>query len=52
VKISAERTLVAPTPHGVTLSVADFDQSKWEFMYPHFVEEGLDPSDCANKKDV
>jgi hypothetical protein len=23
------------------LSVANFDQSEWGIMYPHFVEEGL-----------
>jgi hypothetical protein len=40
-------------PHGGQLSTADFDQSEWEILYPHFVEEGLvDPSNRANKKNV
>jgi hypothetical protein len=31
--------------------VTDFDQSEWEIMYLHFVEEGLvDPPGCADKK--
>jgi hypothetical protein len=31
----------------------NFDQSKWEIMYLHFVEEGLiDPPGCASKKNV
>jgi hypothetical protein len=44
---------VAPLLDGGLLSTTDFDQSKWEIMYPRFVEEGLvDPLGHANKKDV
>jgi hypothetical protein len=52
-KVDTERALVAPTPHGGSLSVADFDRSKWEIMYPLFVVEGLiDPSECVNREDA
>jgi hypothetical protein len=51
-KIDAERALAVPTPHGGSLSVVNFDKSKWEIIYPLFVEEGLiDPSDRVNRKD-
>jgi hypothetical protein len=53
VKINAERTLVALSPCGGTLSAADFNQSEWEIIYPRFVEEGLvHPSDGVKKKNV
>jgi hypothetical protein len=52
-KIDAGCALVAPMPHGGSLSAADFNKSEWEIMYPLFVEEGLvDPSECVNRKDV
>jgi hypothetical protein len=39
-----------PSLHSGPLSTADFDQSEWEIMYPHFVEEGLvDPPEHTNK---
>jgi hypothetical protein len=39
-----------PPPHNGSLSVADFDLSEWEIMYPCFIEEGLvDPPDQAHK---
>jgi hypothetical protein len=39
--------MVAP-PHSGPLSTAVFDPSKWEIMYPHFVEEALvDPPNRA-----
>jgi hypothetical protein len=50
-KIDAECTLAVPTPHGGSLSTADFDKSEWKIMYPLFIEEGLiGPSECVNKK--
>jgi hypothetical protein len=53
VKINAECALAAPSPHCGALFTIDFDQSEWEIMYAHFVEEGLvGPSDCKNKKSV
>jgi hypothetical protein len=52
-KTTAECALAAPSPCGGQLFVTDFDQSRWEIMYPHFVEEGLvDPCNRANKKNV
>jgi hypothetical protein len=52
-KIDAKRALVTPTLRGGSLSVADFDKSEWEIMYPLFVEEGLvGPSECVNRKDT
>jgi hypothetical protein len=52
-KVDAERTLAAPIPRGSSLSVADFDRSEWEIMYPLFVEEGLvDPSERVSRKDA
>jgi hypothetical protein len=52
-KVDAERALVGPTLHGGSLSVADFDRSKWEIMYPLFDVEGLiDPSECVNREDA
>jgi hypothetical protein len=51
-KVDAERTLVTPTPHGGSLSAADFDKSEWEIMYPLFGEKGLiDPSEHVNRRD-
>jgi hypothetical protein len=41
VKINAECALAAPSPRGGALSTTDFDPTKWEIMYPCFVEEGL-----------
>jgi hypothetical protein len=42
-----------PLLHGGTLLEADFDQSEWEIMYPHFIEEGhVDPPGRVNKKNV
>jgi hypothetical protein len=38
---------------GGSLSAADFDKSKWEIMYPLFVEEGLvGPFESVNRKDA
>jgi hypothetical protein len=52
-KIDAERVLAAPTPHGGSLSAANFDKSEWEIMYPRFVVEGLvGPSECVNRPNV
>jgi hypothetical protein len=51
VKINAEHALAAPSTHGDMLSAADVDESEWEMMYPHFLQEGLvDRSDCVKKK--
>jgi hypothetical protein len=53
VKINAECALAAPSSCGGALFAADFNQFKWEIMYPRFIEEGLvDPSDRVNKKNV
>jgi hypothetical protein len=52
-KTTAKIASVAPLLQAGPLSVADFDQSEWEIMYPHFVEECLvDPPGCVNKKNV
>jgi hypothetical protein len=52
-KIDIECTFAAPTPHGGSLSASDFDKSKWEIMYPLFVEEGLvGPFECVNREDA
>jgi hypothetical protein len=52
-KVDIERTLEAPPPCGGSFSATDFDKSKWEIMYPLFVEEGLTaPSRCVNTGDV
>jgi hypothetical protein len=38
---------------GGSLSATDFDRTKWEIMYPLFVEEGLvNHSERANRGDV
>jgi hypothetical protein len=45
--------LSVPTPHGGSLSAANFDKSEWEIMYPLFVEERLlGPFKCVNRKDA
>jgi hypothetical protein len=52
-KIDVEHALAAPTLRGGSLSTADFDKSKWEIMYPLFVNEGpVIPSKCVNRKDA
>jgi hypothetical protein len=52
-KIIAEIASAVPPLRGGLLSAADFDQSEWEMMYSHFVEEGLvDPPGRENKKNV
>jgi hypothetical protein len=52
-KVDTECTLVMPNPRSGSLSAADFDRSKWETMYPPFVEEGLiDPSKHVSQKDA
>jgi hypothetical protein len=49
-KIDVERALEMPAPRGGSLSIADFDRSVWEIMYPLFVAEGLvDPSEHVNR---
>jgi hypothetical protein len=53
VKISTECVLAMPSWLGDTFSAVDFDQSEWEIVYPHFVEEGLvDPFGRVNRKNV
>jgi hypothetical protein len=43
---------VVPTPHGGSLSTADFDMSEWEIMYPLFVAESIvDPTKRVARKD-
>jgi hypothetical protein len=50
-KIDVEDNSAAPSLCRSLLSAADFDQSEWEILYPHLVEEGLvDPFDRTNKK--
>jgi hypothetical protein len=52
-KVAAETASVAPLLHDGPLSATNFDQSKWEIMYPRFIEEGLvDAPGRANKKNV
>jgi hypothetical protein len=52
-KIDVDRALAAPMLRGGSLSAADFDKSKWEIMYPLFVEEGLvGPFESVNRKDA
>jgi hypothetical protein len=52
-KNAAEDASMAPLLCGGPLSVADFDQSIWEIMYPCFVEEGLVvPPGHVNMKNV
>jgi hypothetical protein len=52
-KIDAERALAAATSRGGSLSTPYFDKSKWEIMYPLFVEEGIvDSSEHVNGKDA
>jgi hypothetical protein len=49
-KSTARDNAATPSLHGGPLSAADFDQSKCEIMYPHFIEEGLlDPPEHMNK---
>jgi hypothetical protein len=49
-KTLVEDNAVVPSLCSSPLSTADFDQSKWKIMYPHFVAEDLvDPRDRANK---
>jgi hypothetical protein len=44
-KVDVDRALAASAPHDGSVSIADFDKSEWEIMYPLFVAEGLvDPS--------
>jgi hypothetical protein len=51
--IDNEHALAPPALCGGSLSAADFDNSKWEIMYPLFVEEGLvDPSKHVNRKNA
>jgi hypothetical protein len=52
-KIDAERALAAATSRGGSLSTPYFDKSKWEIMYPLFVEGGIvDSSEHVNGKDA
>jgi hypothetical protein len=47
-KIDATQALA---PHSDSTSIADFDKSKWEILYPLFVSEGIiDPSKGVNRK--
>jgi hypothetical protein len=49
-KVDVECALEMPAPCGDSLSIADFDRSEWEIMYPLFVAEGLvDPSEHVNR---
>jgi hypothetical protein len=49
-KSVVESSSAVHPPCGSQLSADNFDSSKWEIMYPHFVEEGLvDPPDRAHK---
>jgi hypothetical protein len=41
VKIDVECASDMTAPCGSSLSIADFDRSEWEIMYPLFVTEGL-----------
>jgi hypothetical protein len=48
-RLQSETTSV-PLLRGVPLLAGDFDQSEWEIIYPHFVEEGIvDPPEHTNK---
>jgi hypothetical protein len=52
-KVDINRVLGAPAPRDGSLSIANFDKSKWEIMYPLFVAKGLiDPSMCVNRRNT
>jgi hypothetical protein len=52
-KIDVEHALAMPTWRGGSISAIDFEKSKWDIMYPLFVEEGLvGPFECVNRKDT
>jgi hypothetical protein len=40
-KMSARGSAAMPSLPCDSLSAVNFDKSKWEIMYPHFVESGL-----------
>jgi hypothetical protein len=40
-KTAVEDNAAVPLLHGSPFSVANFYESEWEIMYPHFVERSL-----------